>query len=491
MIRAIVLATLLASASAASATISYVNNVTIAGDATDLSMVSNPPVSGINPAFGGNRLSIGSDLWYDKASRTYWGITDRGPGGGVVEFAPRAHQFSFDTASDGAISNFVLLKTVVFKRPDGTTLFTGLNPQIATGSVSNLGNSLDSEGLVVRPNGNFIVADEYGPSVYEFDKDGKFIRAFETPSNLVPRTGGGAVDYVNTPASGRQDNRGFEGISLSPDGTTLYAVLQDPLRNEGTPDGRRSQNVRIVAYDVMSGEATGQFIYQLQSLAEINANIADPAQHFTNANAQGRNIGLSGIIALDDGKFLVLERDNRGWGVDDANALTTVGLKAVYLVDINGATDVTNMVLTANALPSGVTPVSKTLWLDIRAQLLANGVPVAEKIEGIAFGGYKDGVLSFLAVTDNDFSVTQSGAGVQFNRCSTGIGAGNSFTDVALSDPCPKGTELIPTFAYAFAVTGNSLAGLVPEPATWAMMIAGFGLVGGMLRRRRSMDAHA
>jgi hypothetical protein len=29
-----------------------------------------------------------------------------------------------------------------------------------------------------------------------------------------------------------------------------------------------------------------------------------------------------------------------------------------------------------------------------------------------------------------------------------------------------------------------ALAGAVPEPATWAMMIGGFGLVGGALRRR-------
>jgi hypothetical protein len=26
---------------------------------------------------------------------------------------------------------------------------------------------------------------------------------------------------------------------------------------------------------------------------------------------------------------------------------------------------------------------------------------------------------------------------------------------------------------------------VIPEPATWAMMIAGFGLVGGVMRRRR------
>ncbi|QMW23365.1 PEP-CTERM sorting domain-containing protein [Sandaracinobacteroides saxicola] len=34
-------------------------------------------------------------------------------------------------------------------------------------------------------------------------------------------------------------------------------------------------------------------------------------------------------------------------------------------------------------------------------------------------------------------------------------------------------------------VAGTITGGVVPEPATWAMMIAGFGLVGGAMRRRR------
>ena len=35
------------------------------------------------------------------------------------------------------------------------------------------------------------------------------------------------------------------------------------------------------------------------------------------------------------------------------------------------------------------------------------------------------------------------------------------------------------------SVAANVLAALVPEPATWAMMIGGFGAAGAMLRRRR------
>ena len=45
------------------------------------------------------------------------------------------------------------------------------------------------------------------------------------------------------------------------------------------------------------------------------------------------------------------------------------------------------------------------------------------------------------------------------------------------------------TLTYAYAVgdkideVGNP--GVVPEPATWAMMIAGFGMVGGAMRSAR------
>ncbi|WP_243453830.1 PEPxxWA-CTERM sorting domain-containing protein [Sandaracinobacteroides saxicola] len=42
-----------------------------------------------------------------------------------------------------------------------------------------------------------------------------------------------------------------------------------------------------------------------------------------------------------------------------------------------------------------------------------------------------------------------------------------------------------PGFSETWLVRGA----VVPEPATWAMLISGFGLVGGALRRRRSVAA--
>lgn len=42
------------------------------------------------------------------------------------------------------------------------------------------------------------------------------------------------------------------------------------------------------------------------------------------------------------------------------------------------------------------------------------------------------------------------------------------------------------TASGGFESDNHTVGSLVPEPATWAMMIAGFGLVGSLVRRRRS-----
>jgi hypothetical protein len=252
----------------------------------------------------------------------------------------------------------------------------------------------------------------------------------------------------------------------------------------GGREGRRSRNVRVVKYDYATGQAVAQYIYQLESLTDINGRIPGTTDDF-GATAQGRNIGLSGIMALPNGKFLILERDNRGFGVDPVlDGQLPVGSKRVFLVDFAGATDVSGISLAGtNDLPMGVTAATKTLWLDIHAELTAAGVTVAEKIEGIAWGPSIDGGRSFVVVTDNDFSVTQNGMGVQFDVCTNALGT--IVEEVTLGAACSPGLALIPSYAYVFKASGESLrAAGIPEASTWAMMIMGFGLVGSAARRR-------
>lgn len=70
-----------------------------------------------------------------------------------------------------------------------------------------------------------------------------------------------------------------------------------------------------------------------------------------------------------------------------------------------------------------------------------------------------------------------------FVRSSSGItGAGRAYT-------LDEGTREFQSELF-FDIIGGQVA-VVPEPATWAMMISGFGLIGGAVRRRRARVAVA
>lgn len=506
-------------------------HVVVPGEATDLF-----PGTGVNT----NRLGgFSSGLHYDRVNNLYYGVADRGAGGGAYSYETRIQQFTMDTdLTSGAISNFTLQKTIPLRTADGSAAFNGLNPTRLNGNPGLLGLSLDPEAMAVGPNGHFFFADEYGPSIVEFapvevggKTEARFVRSFNIPNNLLPRDSSGAINYdaVRVPTapdlalvSGRQESRGFEGVTIT--GNSLWATLQGPLAEEGaSSEGRRSRNTRLVEFDLTTGESKRQLIYQLEDRASVNAVIAtmnpDPAAAF-GGTAQGRSLVISEMLALNDHEFLMIERDNRGFGSENVTGndpiLSAVGLKHVYRVNINGATDVSNISLKGtNSLttpvlagnpdpPIDIVPVTKTSFLDIRSALLASGLPIPEKIEGITFGPQlNNGMFAFIIGSDNDYSVTQAGTVVGgggerlpvqyeiYNRGSevlfTPLDNKNvtyvNILDTAAANylvdqgPLPAGFAPQPSYLYSFAA--------IPEPATGLLAIVASVCLMGLRTRSR------
>ena len=54
------------------------------------------------------------------------------------------------------------------------------------------------------------------------------------------------------PDTGRQNNQGFEGMSVSPDGRMLFVMNQSALRQDLDPADVKAtrRNVRLLAYDI-------------------------------------------------------------------------------------------------------------------------------------------------------------------------------------------------------------------------------------------------
>ena len=454
-------------AGAAQAAPTFVNGLTLDGGMLDLSG---------GTSVNNGRVGYFSDIYYDTNRNEWWGLSDRGPGGGTLNYDTRVQRFSLDiNQTTGAISNFQIKQTIVFNNA-GSSL-NGIAPS----PTSTLGLSMDPEGFVVNPKtGNFLVSDEYGPSVREFDRNGNLLRTFATPANLLPRnTVTGIPNYASDTGNtaGKRTNRGFEGLAISPDGKYAYAMLQSATLDEGGGNG--SVN-RIVKFDIETGNAVGQYAYDMKR--------------------SGQGQGISSLVAINDHEFYVLERNNRGIGVGAAFATAD---KEVYKIDITGATDVSNIDL--DAVGAVYTKVGKSAqFLDLDANTLsALGNKSPEKWEGLAIGPkLADGSFLMLAGTDNDYSVTQNGTGTQFDvyfrfsdadpyatsiQCPLGSTVGCS--GVATSVPVDGSYKLLPGVLHAYKVSAADLAGYtapVPEPESWAMLMAGLGLIGFTARRRQA-----
>lgn len=101
-------------------------------------------------------------------------------------------------------------------------------------------------------------------------------------------------------------------------------------------------------------------------------------------------------------------------------------------------------------------------------------------------GGYFAGATATFLGLGNTVLGTQSWAPVGPNEFRSQVTYANNFAGIAsvlfTRIENENGPALFPIDDVTFSL--NPAAAAVPEPATWAFMIVGFGAVGGMMRRR-------
>jgi len=401
----------------------------------------------------GSGLAADPKTW-SRAADGYRGtlymLPDRGYNvSGTLDYRARLNTltFVFKPADDPASMpvearqhalNLTLADTILLTDAAGVPL-TGLDPtvdgvrpaangfpvmpQAATGAVS-----IDAEAVVPMGDGTFFVGDEYGPYIYHFSAAGRMLGAIRPPEAFIPKRNGKDSFSSNNPGpgapppqppdpeTGRQNNQGFEGVSLTPDGKYLVAVLQSATRQDGGTSSETRHNTRMLYYDIAD-----------QDHPKLVHEHVVPLPVFINADGKRRVAAQSDLLALDDTHFLLICRDSgNGYGLAGATSL----YRRIELLDTSKATDIagsqydgTIPVSPNGKLADGIVPATLTTFIDINDNLqlkkfgLHNGEPndrndLYEKWEGMALVPTLDAANPrdfFLFVSnDNDF-ITQNG----------------------------------------------------------------------------------
>jgi hypothetical protein len=422
----------------------------------------------------GSGMAVDTSSWRrdgDSYSGTLWLLPDRGYNvEGTTDYRPRLNtiSFTFTPKAKGDQSTIVarLGDAMLLTEADGTPT-TGLDP--GQGGVrpakndfpdlpqaSNGRISLDTEAVVHMPDGTWFIGDEYGPYIYRFSADGKLMSAIRPPEALVPLRNG-KTDFASNnpgpgakapspknPEFGRQNNQGLEGVTLTPDGKTLVAILQSATRQDGGDAPETRRHTRILFYDVADA-----------AHPKLMREHVVPLPVFTGADGKQKVAAQSEILALGNDLFLLLCRDSgAGYGFKDPKSR----YRKIELLDTSKASDIAGSeydgktpVAPSGVLASGVIPATLTPLIDINdnAELnkfgMHNGAPrdrnnLSEKWEAMgllpALDPAKPDDWFLFVANDNDF-ITQDGFQV-----------GATYQD-------PSGVDLDTTFlAYRLTIPG-------------------------------------
>ena len=212
------------------------------------------------------------------------------------------------------------------------------------------GFDLDPESFVRAADGSFWVGEEFGPFLVHVAADGRVLE----PPVAVPVVRSPQNPFLDISDRARAEaptvaaSRGFEGVAISPDGSTLYALL------EGAVAGDDPQDLRIYLLDIRTRTfADHQLSLRLEmpsqqvNLASLVDASGTPVYPGAVAPPAGP-VSIGELKAVNDRQLLVIERDNHG---DD---VTAPRFKTVFLLDLPEASGPDNR-------------VGKTLLLDLLA----------------------------------------------------------------------------------------------------------------------------
>lgn len=204
-------------------------------------------------------------------------------------------------------------------------------------------------------------------------------------------------------------------------------------------------------------------------------------------------------------------------------SVTSADVGKSFTYNYNGIVDEQNQSGLAAAITFTLTGVSGNIWnFSAAINNTLSSAPVGGRISGFGFNGNPEivgatpGTGPFTnAVINAGFPQIGGQTSIDFcltanNNCSGG-GGGGVVNGATATQTFSLSFANNPTTAVTFdnfilryqSITGSNLGtsgiglgtggggfdpggGAVPEPATWAMLIAGFGLVGAAARRRRS-----
>lgn len=315
-----------------------------------------------------------SGIEYNPATDQYFLLTDDGSARNPARFYTARIPLDANSLGQPEIMGMTLLR-----QADGSDYPSGLAGKLL--DPESIRWRASSQTLFWSSEGNALAG--VAPSFSESRLDGRLLRHYPMPAMF---------DF--SPTRGPRSNRGFEGMSLTPDGKTAWLALEAAMLQDGpvpTPQAPGGP-CRFTQIDLASGKPLRQVAY-----------IPDAIPHAPQPAIASADNGISEILMLDQQRMLVLERAYMA-GYDTANSNSL----RLYLVDTLQGSDTLDIPALQGA---NYQPVNKLLLANFSAFVgpgPGKRLDRLDNTEGMTWGPrLANGNRSLVFISDDNFSARQ------------------------------------------------------------------------------------